>query len=81
MFCCSFAEHGEVYTWGWKECIPTGKVFGEPSTRVSLEKEEAERQSSLSTEQGMFDLFTMTIYAQLAVPPKEWPKQAKVHRK
>lgn len=23
----------------------------------------------------------MTIYAQLAVPPKEWPKQAKVHRK
>lgn len=80
-FCFSFAEHGEVYTWGWKECIPSGKVFGESSTGVSLEKDVPGRHTPLFTEQGMFDLFTMTAYVQLVVPPKEWSKQAKVHQK
>lgn len=76
MFCFSFAEHGEVYTWGWKECIPSGRVFGDPSTAgVSLEKDVPGKHSSLSTEQGMFDFFTSTVYVQLAVPPNEWSKQ------
>ncbi|KAL2583290.1 hypothetical protein GLYMA_14G066000v4 [Glycine max] len=45
------AEHGAVYTWGWKECIPSGRVFGEPSTGVSLEKDVPGRHSQVSTEQ------------------------------
>ncbi|KAL5125389.1 Ultraviolet-B receptor UVR8 [Glycine soja] len=79
--CVAVTEHGEVYTWGWKECIPSGKVFGESSTGVSLEKDVPGRHTPLFTEQGMFDLFTMTAYVQLVVPPKEWSKQAKVHQK
>ncbi|RYR65462.1 hypothetical protein Ahy_A03g011401 isoform B [Arachis hypogaea] len=49
--CVSVTERGEVYTWGWKECIPSGKVFGEPSTGVSPEKDVTGRQSSFVTEQ------------------------------
>lgn len=73
---CFATEHGEVYTWGWKECIPSGRVFGEPST--GLEKDVSGRHSQSSIEQGMFDLFTTIAYVQLPVPPKEWSKQAKV---
>ncbi|KAL5126798.1 Ultraviolet-B receptor UVR8 [Glycine soja] len=79
--CVAVTEHGAVYTWGWKECIPSGRVFGEPSTGVSLEKDVPGRHSQVSTEQGMFDLFMMTVYVQLAVPPKERSKHAKVHQK
>ncbi|XP_061343528.1 ultraviolet-B receptor UVR8-like isoform X2 [Gastrolobium bilobum] len=50
--CVVVTECGEVYTWGWKECIPCGKVFGEPSTGVCLEKDVPGKQSSLSTEQA-----------------------------
>ena len=46
-------ENGEVYTWGWKECVPSGKVYGEPSIGVSQE-DGYERQSSFLTEQGNF---------------------------
>lgn len=49
--CASVTENGEVYTWGWKECVPSGKVFGDPSVGGSLEKDVFERQSSFSTEQ------------------------------
>ncbi|CAK9134824.1 unnamed protein product [Ilex paraguariensis] len=48
--CVAVTEGGEVYTWGWKECVPSGKVFGDPSM-LSLEKEVSERQSSFLTEQ------------------------------
>ncbi|KAI4307585.1 hypothetical protein L6164_030757 [Bauhinia variegata] len=49
--CVAITDVGEVYTWGWKECIPSGKVFGEPSTGVSLEKDTPEKPSSFLTEQ------------------------------
>lgn len=49
--CVAATEHLEVYTWGWKECIPSGKVFADPSTGISLEKDVDERQSSFMTEQ------------------------------
>ncbi|XP_061336383.1 ultraviolet-B receptor UVR8-like isoform X1 [Gastrolobium bilobum] len=49
--CVSVTDCGEVYTWGWKECIPSGKVFGEPSTGVSPDKDVPGRQSSFLTEQ------------------------------
>lgn len=82
MPCFSFADCGEVYTWGWKECIPTGKVFGEPSTGVSPEKDVPGRQSSFLTEQGMFDLLKVDILSsQLPVLPREWSKLAKVYKK
>ncbi|XP_027772775.1 ultraviolet-B receptor UVR8 isoform X3 [Solanum pennellii] len=28
-FAMAISETGEVYTWGWKECIPSGKFLGE----------------------------------------------------
>ncbi|XP_068485359.1 ultraviolet-B receptor UVR8-like isoform X1 [Phaseolus vulgaris] len=49
--CVAVTEHGEVYTWGWKECIPSGRVFGEPSTGISLEKDVSGRHSQSSIEQ------------------------------
>ncbi|KAA8534171.1 hypothetical protein F0562_031636 [Nyssa sinensis] len=49
--CVSVTENGEVYTWGWKECVPSGKVFGDPSTGVILEKDVFERHGSFLTEQ------------------------------
>ncbi|KAL5569010.1 hypothetical protein UlMin_025585 [Ulmus minor] len=48
--CISVTDSGEVYTWGWKECVPSGKVFGDPSTSGSLEKDALERQSSFMAE-------------------------------
>lgn len=77
------AERGEVYTWGWKECVPSGKVIGDQSTGGNSEKQISERQSSLSSEQGIFihtqkQLFTccrlmwrrVTILFQLALALK-----------
>ncbi|GLT93047.1 hypothetical protein SLE2022_108530 [Rubroshorea leprosula] len=49
--CVAITDGGQVYTWGWKECIPSGKVFGDPSVGASLEKDAFERQGSFSTEQ------------------------------
>ncbi|XP_050250593.1 ultraviolet-B receptor UVR8 isoform X1 [Quercus robur] len=49
--CVAVTESGEVYTWGWKECVPSGKVFGDPSLGGSSEKDVFERQSSFLTEQ------------------------------
>ncbi|XP_020525563.1 ultraviolet-B receptor UVR8 isoform X2 [Amborella trichopoda] len=30
--CVAATESGEVYTWGWKECVPTGKTMPDPVT-------------------------------------------------
>ncbi|OVA15573.1 Regulator of chromosome condensation [Macleaya cordata] len=49
--CVSVTEKGEVYTWGWKECVPSGKVIGDQPAGGSQEKDLLERQSSLMTEQ------------------------------
>ncbi|XP_011085016.1 ultraviolet-B receptor UVR8 isoform X1 [Sesamum indicum] len=49
--CAAVTADGEVYTWGWKECVPSGKVFGDPSTGASTEKDALEKQSLLLTEQ------------------------------
>ncbi|CAA7392714.1 unnamed protein product [Spirodela intermedia] len=29
--CVAVTAQGEVYTWGWKECVPSGKVVGDQS--------------------------------------------------
>ncbi|KAK6145399.1 hypothetical protein DH2020_022219 [Rehmannia glutinosa] len=49
--CVAVTAGGEVYTWGWKECVPSGKVFGDPSTGSITEKDASEKQSLLLTEQ------------------------------
>ncbi|CAL9246264.1 unnamed protein product [Arabidopsis halleri] len=43
--CVAVTENQEVYTWGWRECIPTGRVFGQ------AEGDSCERNISFSTEQ------------------------------
>ncbi|KAG2282083.1 hypothetical protein Bca52824_053303 [Brassica carinata] len=43
---CDFLDSHEVYTWGWKECIPTGRVFGQ------VEGDSCEMNTSFSAEQG-----------------------------
>ncbi|KAL3719213.1 hypothetical protein ACJRO7_004210 [Eucalyptus globulus] len=49
--CIAVTDNGEVYTWGWKECVPSGKVFGDPTIGGNLEKEALEKQTSFLTEQ------------------------------
>lgn len=49
--CVSITDGGEVYTWGWKECVPSGKVFGDSPSGGSLEKDAEDKQSSVFTEQ------------------------------
>lgn len=50
------ADMGAVYTWGWKECVPSGKVIAEPSMGTNFEKDVMERQCSFLTDQGSFNL-------------------------
>ncbi|XP_058109498.1 ultraviolet-B receptor UVR8-like isoform X2 [Magnolia sinica] len=49
--CVAVTDCGEVYTWGWKECIPSGKIVGDALAGGGLEKEPLDRQSGLSSEQ------------------------------
>ncbi|KAM5560206.1 ultraviolet-B receptor UVR8 [Rosa sericea] len=52
--CVSVTETGEVYTWGWKECVPSGKVFHDLAIMGSTEKDATttRKLSSLPAEQG-----------------------------
>ncbi|CAI0412104.1 unnamed protein product [Linum tenue] len=51
VFASSSTDVGEVYTWGWKECIPSGKVFGDPSASRRSEKDVSERPGPSDLEQ------------------------------
>lgn len=51
-FTASCAEEGEVYAWGWKECVPSGKVITDFIAGGSLQKDVAGKQSSSVAEQG-----------------------------
>ncbi|KAL1207982.1 hypothetical protein V5N11_034275 [Cardamine amara subsp. amara] len=42
--CVAVTENHVVYTWGWRECIPTGGVFG------LVERDSCERNISFSVE-------------------------------
>ncbi|PIA60474.1 hypothetical protein AQUCO_00300167v1 [Aquilegia coerulea] len=50
--CVAVTDGGDVYTWGWKECVPTGKVVGGHSAEGASENDTRERHNSLLTEQG-----------------------------
>lgn len=45
-------DRGEVYTWGWKECVPSGKMFTDLSAGAAYERDVLERQSSSVIDQG-----------------------------
>ncbi|KAG9453103.1 hypothetical protein H6P81_006007 [Aristolochia fimbriata] len=49
--CVSVTEVGEVYTWGWKECVPSGKVIGDQPSGASLDKDQSERHSGPLSDQ------------------------------
>ncbi|XP_004307465.1 PREDICTED: ultraviolet-B receptor UVR8 [Fragaria vesca subsp. vesca] len=49
--CVAVTDMGAVYTWGWKECVPSGKVIAEPSMGTNFEKDVMERQCSFLTDQ------------------------------
>ena len=46
-------ETGEVYTWGWKECVPSGNLIGDLGMVEHLQKDTTGNQSSLPAEQGI----------------------------
>ncbi|XP_073036567.1 ultraviolet-B receptor UVR8-like isoform X3 [Primulina eburnea] len=54
--CVAVTEGAEVYTWGWKECVPSGKVFGDPATGLNTEKDGFEKHGLLLAEQGISHL-------------------------
>ncbi|KAL7147729.1 hypothetical protein ABFS83_06G126200 [Erythranthe nasuta] len=49
--CAAVTVGSEVYTWGWKECVPSGKVLGDSSAGSSVEKGAFDKQSLSLTEQ------------------------------
>lgn len=46
------AATGEVYTWGWKECVPSVKIIHVSAAAESFQKDNNEKQNALPTEQG-----------------------------
>lgn len=46
---------GDVYTWGWKECVPTGRFIGDPTLGGASEKDE--RQNASLNDQGDLSFF------------------------
>ncbi|XP_010923232.1 ultraviolet-B receptor UVR8 isoform X2 [Elaeis guineensis] len=38
--CVAVTAYGEVYTWGWTECVPTGRIIGDQSIGGTSEKDE-----------------------------------------
>ncbi|KAF7825627.1 ultraviolet-B receptor UVR8-like [Senna tora] len=50
--CVSVTEKGEVYAWGWKECVPSGKIISDFLIGRSLQKDAAVKPNSVVTEQG-----------------------------
>ncbi|CAL5192144.1 unnamed protein product [Lathyrus oleraceus] len=49
--CATVTEDGDVYLWGWKECVPSGKVFTDLITAGSPQKDLATKNSSSVAEQ------------------------------
>ncbi|EMS68908.1 hypothetical protein TRIUR3_24050 [Triticum urartu] len=49
--CVAITDEGVVYTWGWKECVPTGRVIADQASVGTLEKDE--RQSAIANNQDI----------------------------
>ncbi|CAI9098273.1 OLC1v1034892C1 [Oldenlandia corymbosa var. corymbosa] len=50
--CATVSDQGHVYTWGWKECVPSGTISRNFIAGVTGEGEAPEKQISVLTEQG-----------------------------
>ncbi|XP_019245319.1 PREDICTED: ultraviolet-B receptor UVR8 isoform X2 [Nicotiana attenuata] len=50
--CVAVTGNGEVYTWGWKECIPSGKVLGEPAVDKEGSRSTVGAVSGIETRGG-----------------------------
>lgn len=50
-------DHGQVYTWGWKECVPSGNTTGDSATSNIQEKDVLGYTNLLVGEQGIFRVF------------------------
>lgn len=55
-----FADKGEVYTWGWKECVPSVKLTCSWATVKNSEDETVTRQSSTLIDQGILEIIVFT---------------------
>nr|GMC99643.1 ultraviolet-B receptor UVR8-like isoform X2 [Ipomoea batatas] len=51
--CVSLTEKSEVYTWGWKECVPSVKITRSLSSEGGAEGDTSVKQSSALFEQGL----------------------------
>ncbi|XP_021825493.1 ultraviolet-B receptor UVR8-like isoform X2 [Prunus avium] len=49
--CVSVTEPGDVYSWGWKECVPSGKLIHELAMVGIPQTDTIGNQSSLPAEQ------------------------------
>ncbi|KAJ0087670.1 hypothetical protein Patl1_31809 [Pistacia atlantica] len=58
--CVSVTDTGEVYTWGWKECVPSAKVARDLTTGGSSQKDVMGKQSGSLTEQGKLKFVTVS---------------------
>ncbi|KAF3449091.1 hypothetical protein FNV43_RR09815 [Rhamnella rubrinervis] len=50
--CVSVADTGEVYTWGWKECVPSGNVICDFATLGSFQKDTTVKEIPVVSEEG-----------------------------
>ncbi|KAJ3668937.1 hypothetical protein LUZ60_010887 [Juncus effusus] len=54
--CAAITDRGEVYTWGWKECVPTGRLISDQNPAGTSERETDQvsprSQVSKSCEEG-----------------------------
>lgn len=59
-----YADKGNVYTWGWKECVPSAKITRNMTAGVSDDGDASGKQVSVLTEQGnsKFPLVEMSIH-------------------
>ncbi|PWA64194.1 regulator of chromosome condensation 1/beta-lactamase-inhibitor protein II [Artemisia annua] len=51
----------EVYTWGWKECVPSGKVIGDRNSAQSKDNDLYQSQNSFLTEQAKFYVLQLAL--------------------
>ncbi|XP_057801326.1 ultraviolet-B receptor UVR8-like isoform X1 [Salvia miltiorrhiza] len=51
--CVSVTDKGEVYTWGWKECVPSIKITCTWNTLKNSDDQTVTRQNSTVTDQGI----------------------------
>lgn len=50
-------EAGEVYTWGWSECIPSMKTLRDLAIGGGLLKDSTGKQSLTTAEQGNINVY------------------------